>query len=263
MNEAFRARGKTFDDADVARCYAFRPPYPAELFEAVLARAPGRSALLDLGTGPGKIAGALAAKFEVVTAVDPSRPMLDMARDLWRNQDNIEWTCASAEQAHLTREYDLVTAGASIHWVDPAIVFPKLAQHMSDNATIAIVNGDFPKDPPWQSAWTAFVARTAARMGDKYDPENWRATYGAYEAWIDVELKQSFVRGFSQSIDDFIECQHSRASWARHKLGPALAEDFDAETRAILTPYARDGVLRFDVATDLTLGRPRLTPLTS
>ncbi|MFZ1990729.1 MAG: class I SAM-dependent methyltransferase [Alphaproteobacteria bacterium] len=262
MNEAFRARGKTFDDTDVARCYAFRPPYAAELFEAVLARVPDRSALLDLGTGNGKIAGALASKFRHVTAVDPSRPMLHVARELWQDRHNIDWVCSTAEDAPLSGPYDLVTAGASMHWMNPAVLFPKLAQHLSRNGLIAIIVGDFPMEPPWQEAWTSFVSRITERMGGKYDPKGWLANYETHEPWIDIELRQTFVHTCTQSVDDFIECQHSRASWARQKLGPVLCADFDREAKALLVPYARGGTLHFNVDTDLTIGRPRSAPIT-
>ena len=261
MSEAFRNRGKTFDDADVARCYAFRPPYPETLFDAILARVPRRSHLLDLGTGPGKIAGVLAPKFDRLTAVDPSQAMLDVARDLWSERQNIDWVCATAETAEISGPYDLVTAGASIHWMNPALIFPKLALHLAPNGAIAIIVGDFPKDPPWQNAWVDFVARWTERVGDKYQPENWRTSYALHEAWIEVDMKQTFVHPFSQSIGDFIECQHSRASWARRKLGTQFTAEFDAEARTLLAPYARDELLRFEVETELTLCRPRATPL--
>ena len=35
---------------------------------------------------------------------------------------NIRWIVADAEAAPLAGEYDLVTAGASIHWMRPAVL---------------------------------------------------------------------------------------------------------------------------------------------
>jgi SAM-dependent methyltransferase len=253
----FRERGKRFNDADVAGCYAFRPAYPRALFDAVLKRAPGRAKLLDLGTGNGKIAGALADEFDEVTAVDPSPSMLGEARRLWRGHRNISWTCDAGETVPLAGPYDLVTAGASIHWMKPNIVFPRLAGTLAPAGRIAIIVGDFPHDPPWQTAWADFVERWTVRLGDAYAPERWHTGYEAHESWMSIEFREPFLHEVSQTIPDFIECQHSRASWTRHALGPANAEAFDAELLDLLTPFATDGHLSYRVITNLTLGTAR------
>jgi hypothetical protein len=130
------------------------------------------------------------------------------------------------------------------------------------DGAVAIIVGDFPKDPSWQAAWPGFVARWTERLGDKYQPENWRASYAAHETWMDLRVRQTFVHPFSQTVDDFIECQHSRASWARAKLGAKLTAEFDVELRTLVEPFARNGVLSFDVETELMLGDPRSAPLT-
>src|SRR5262249_37316609 len=147
--------------------------------------------------GPGKIAAALALHFDRVTAVDPSQPMLDVAHELWSDQRNIEWICATAEAFELSGPYDLVTAGASIHWMNPAVIFPKLARNLKPGGAAEIIVGAFPKAPPWQSAWPGFVARWSERLGEEYRPENWRASYAMHEPWIDTDLKRSFVHPFA------------------------------------------------------------------
>lgn len=260
-DNTFRNRGKIFDDDDAARCYAFRPAYPPDLFDMLLQRVRGRSKLLDLGTGNGKIAGALAPHFAQVTAVDPSRTMLDAARCVWPLVKNIDWVCGPAEDAPLAGPYDLVTAGASIHWMDPAIIFPKLRKCIADDGLIAIIVGDLASDPQWQEEWTEFVQRWAARLGDPNSPDVWHRNYAAHESWMTEMAKATFAQQVTQSVDDFVECQHSRASWARHRMGEAASGAFDAEIRDLLAPFTLDGKVTYPVATNLTTGRPSLINL--
>ena len=55
--------------ADYAR---FRPTYPPVLFAWLAAQAPARRLAVDVGTGNGQAAVALAAHFERVIGVEPS-----------------------------------------------------------------------------------------------------------------------------------------------------------------------------------------------
>ena len=125
---ARRAVASAFADADVARCYAARPPYAPELYEFLLGQVAGRGRALDLGCGPGKIAIVLAGHFAEVVALDPSAAMIEAGRaaDGGRH-GGIAWTCGTAEAYRTDRGFDLVTAGTSIHWLDHEAVFPKLA----------------------------------------------------------------------------------------------------------------------------------------
>ena len=65
-------------DADAARSYASRPPYPAEVFDALerlIADEPRH--VLDVGCGTGKIARPLAAGVARVDAVDLAQEMVE------------------------------------------------------------------------------------------------------------------------------------------------------------------------------------------
>ncbi len=104
--------GSTFEDEDVARCYQYRAPYAPALYDHLVEIAPATHRALDLGCGPGKIAHGLAARFDVVDAVDPSAAMIAIARE---RPSAIRWIQATSEDAKLAGPYDLVTAGASIH----------------------------------------------------------------------------------------------------------------------------------------------------
>ena len=78
-----------------------------------------------------------------------------------------------------------------------------------------------------------------------------------HEPWMDVAGQERFSILHVQTLEEFIEGQHSRETWARARMGPQLTASFDGELRALLTPYAPGGLLRFTVASTLTWGRPR------
>ncbi|MEJ2130811.1 MAG: class I SAM-dependent methyltransferase, partial [Gammaproteobacteria bacterium] len=188
---------------------------------------------------------------------DPSAPMLEVARELDAlEHSNVHWIHGPAESARLHPPYDLVTAGASIHWMDHAAVFPRLAGAIADDGRMAVIEGDGAYRPPWEDTWLAFIKRWLERVGRPYD-ERRRQELESYRNWMDVEGEQGFAFAFTQVVEDFIECQHSRATWARAKMGRDLAEEFDAELREIVAPFSENGSLRYTVRSELVWGRPR------
>jgi hypothetical protein len=60
---------------------------------------------------------------------------------------------------------------------------------------------------------------------------------------------------FSQCIEDYLRCQHSRSTWSEDHLGEKTSAEFDASMTAILNRYARDGMLTFNVQTRIEWGR--------
>lgn len=250
--------GEAFDDEDVVRCYVHRPPYAPALFEALLARVGERERAVDLGCGPGMIAAALAPHFAEVLAVDPSGPMLAAARARYADRrPNIRWVQARAEDAELGGAIDLTVAGASIHWMLHEALFPKLAERTS---CLAVIFGDGPDQPPWQGAWEAAMAEWLPRFSWTSDPVVFAADANRYEAWMDIEGRESFVTPVRQSLEDFIACQHSRSTWTRAHMGPAASQAFDDDLEARLRPWTVDGMLAFNVRNHLVWGSPRRTP---
>jgi SAM-dependent methyltransferase len=249
--------GAEFEDEDVAAAYVHRPDYPAALHARLLEIAPGRARLADLGCGPGKLARALAPHFDEVLAVDPSAAMLRLgqALDVGR-QPNIRWLRGRAEDVDLDAPIDLVVAGASLHWMDPARLFPKLARAMTCDAVLALVDGDAPTAAPWIDAYQSVIVGWVERLGDTWNGPAHRERMARHDPWFDVLGREAFTVEVRQPLETLIACQHSRATWARSKMGP-LADAFDADLRAALTPWAGDGAMTFEMRVTLVWGRPR------
>ena len=96
--------------ADYAR---FRPIYPPELYACLAAKAPARRLAIDVGTGNGQAAIALAAHFERVIGVEPS----DGQRANATPAPHVEYRPGTAEATGLdAASADLLTVAQAIHW---------------------------------------------------------------------------------------------------------------------------------------------------
>src|SRR5579883_807197 len=128
-----------FDFRRQAATYAcFRPDYAPALYEAIAARTgPGAGRLaLDLGCGPGLVAGALARRGWQVVGVDFSAPMLAEAR---RTGVGAGWVQARAEALPLRAgAVALVTCGTAFHWFAPAPTLAEMARVLAPGGWAAI-----------------------------------------------------------------------------------------------------------------------------
>jgi SAM-dependent methyltransferase len=114
-----RERAESF--GSVAEAYdRFRPAYPEELIDQLLAREP--SGVLDIGCGTGKAARALIARGLDVLGVELHPEMAAIAR-----RHGVPVEVASFEEwDDRGRTFDLAISGQAWHWIDPAIGAPKL-----------------------------------------------------------------------------------------------------------------------------------------
>jgi hypothetical protein len=51
---------------------------------------------------------------------------------------------------------------------------------------------------------------------------------------------------FTQTVDEYIELQHSRGAFALRRMGSSRVLEFDRALRAILENYAVDGSVTYD-----------------
>jgi SAM-dependent methyltransferase len=118
----------------------FRPGYPVELVDAVLAYAgrPVRTAL-EIGAGTGKATRAFAASGVAVVATDPDAAMLAELRR--RVPDVAETTALPFEGLPLDRTHDLVFAAASLHWTRPEGRWDRIAALLVPGGVFASFGG--------------------------------------------------------------------------------------------------------------------------
>lgn len=257
--------GQAFENEEVAGCYVHRPPYPDEFYDKLLDISPAHGAALDLGCGPGKIAHRLSRSFDSVCAIDPSEAMLVIAKSLEGHApSNITWLRGTAESVSFEcQPFDLIVAGASIHWMDHAIVFPRLLDVVNTTYAFAVVDGDAPFQPPWESDWHDFVERWLLKLQEegryvqRAEAGSYQEFMNRYRRFLDISGETAILsQPVSQRVENFVLCQHSRDTFASFKLG-SLREEYDQELESILRPHVTDGRITFRVRTELTWGSIR------
>lgn len=93
----------------------YRPEYPPALFDWLAAMSPGRNLAIDVGTGNGQAALALAERFDAVIGTEPSAGQLAQARTDPRISYRQEPAEAMSAASHSA---DLITAAQAAHWFD-------------------------------------------------------------------------------------------------------------------------------------------------
>ena len=247
----------------MAENYLFRPPYPAEVYDTLLELMSGQPRiLLDAGCGTGKIALGLLDRVDRVDAVDPSEAMLGVARSFdGAGSGKIRWIHSTVEDASLDPPYGLIVAASSIHWMDLDRVIPRFGDALADGAMLAVLDGDAPVDAPWEREETAFMIDfVAAREGQR--PKWWKTVSERFAEPVlvhpgfeSVGRRITATVAHSQSIADYLRCQHSRATWSEDVLGEKACAEFDAAMTKLLSRYARDGMITFAVQTRMEWGR--------
>jgi len=257
MSPAYpRELGRAFQDAEVARNYRYRQPYPPEVFEVLEGLLVEPRTVLDAGSGTGALTIGLARFAKRVDALDPSEAMLGEARRLpGADSERIRWTLGTAESAPLDPPYGLITTGASIHWMVPEIVMPRFRKSLAPEAVLAIVNSE---STFAQQEWHAELVSLIRR----YSPSSQHLEFA--ELVRSLESSGRFVRAgertaaavpYEQSLHDYLTMLASTSSLSRTTLG-ARSDDFAREARAI---SARHGVttVRAELVAQVIWGRPQ------
>ena len=254
--------GDSFSDREVANNYRYRPPYPTALFAKLASIAQANDTVLDLGCGPGKVALGLKQRFSRVVGVDPSAAMLSIARGL-DDTNQIEWIEGDAETTQYGEtKFNLIVAGASIHWMDHPSLFSHLKHHVTPRHVFAVLDGDGADNPPWEADWQAFLGKWVPLLtGEAFSPSAPDSPYRLRQVehlkyLTNVSEVWTTTQSHTQSVTDFILCQHSRETFAPYKMGGHLAA-FDQELADLLSPFADNGMLQFETETRLRWGSIR------
>lgn len=243
-----------FTDGDVVAAYRFRPPYPDALIDRLLALVPGGVRnVLELGCGTGDLCRTLAPHVEHIDAVDPSAAMLRAAKAApGGDAANIAWVKATAEDFAYPRTYDLVLTAESIHWMDWDVVFPRLARAMSPNGRLVWLTRE--EGASWNDHYRALIPRFS--VVSDYRPVDLPAELERGGYWRMEGRDATPPAPFRQSVEDYVELQHSRSSLARYRIGEEKAAAFDAALRRMLAPYADDGMVEYGFSVPYAWGRP-------
>jgi SAM-dependent methyltransferase len=133
--------GRALSFGAVAEAYErFRPGYPAELFDVVMAYAgqPVRTAL-EIGAGTGKATRLFAQRGVTVTATEPDGAMLVELRK--HVPGNVKTVQAAFEDLRPGERYELVYAAAALHWTNPEMRWSRMAELLEPGGVFASFGG--------------------------------------------------------------------------------------------------------------------------
>lgn len=244
-----------------------RPPYPPQLIDEVLSRVSGRTRLLDLACGPGRIALALAGRFESVLAVDSEPDMLATGGRLAEERDitNVTWLCAGAEGLALEdASVDLITIGEAFHRLDQPAVLASSLRWLRPGGAIASMGGTgiLQGREPWQQV----IAELAREWTSEVFPNGWAPSVPGAAVGPDGEAAAMRDAGFTDvesrtffvdkrwSIGEIAGYLRTTSVCSRRILGERHTE-FESALRETLLAQQPDGAFCERLEFGSTVGR--------
>jgi len=140
-NPSSRSYGKVFDEV-AAEYDRHRPAYPGELIDQAcrVAGIGNGDRVLEVGCGSGQLTRALAARDLRVTALEPGKSLIALARQNLEGAGAVEFVNAAFEDAVLPREhFRAVFCASAFHWIDPKVSWQKAADVLVPGGTLALV----------------------------------------------------------------------------------------------------------------------------
>lgn len=244
-----------FSDPSVVAAYHLRPPYLDEIFDVLTGLIVDQPrVVLDVGTGTGEIARRLSDRVDRVDAVDPSRTMIAKGRRLpGGDAPNLRWWCGFAEDTPLFPPYALITAAASLHWMDWPIALPRFRDLLTPSGMLAIIE-DRALPALWDAdLWSLCAEFSTNRAYRPYDVIEELATRGLFR---EVGRVTTGAAAFSQSIDDYVESLHARNGFSRDRMVPDRAATFNRRLRVLVEPFAPDTIVRIRHVNEIVWGHP-------
>jgi SAM-dependent methyltransferase len=97
--------------------------------------------VLEVGCGSGQLTRALVARGLRVTALEPGKSLIALARQNLEGAGAVEFVNAQFEDALLPREqFQAVFSASAFHWVDPEVSWQKAADVLVPGGTLALVS---------------------------------------------------------------------------------------------------------------------------
>jgi SAM-dependent methyltransferase len=217
----------------------FRPGYPEDLFEQVIAYAnrPIRTAL-EIGAGTGKATRLFARAGTTVTATDPDPAMLaELRRHLPATVKTVQ---AAFEDLGTHESFALVYVAAALHWTQPEGRWSRMAALVEPGGVFASFGGPLrPADPAVEEAVRAarapFLETDEIPSPDGTPPEQamqWPGTELQKAEWF-TDVRQTVIeRHLTMSAADYVG--HLSTVSAYVELPPAVQDEVFARIRDVL-----------------------------
>jgi SAM-dependent methyltransferase len=241
---------------------AGRPPYSPRLIRHVM-RLTGLERdhrVLDLGCGPGMLAGAFAPNVGEVVAMDPEPEMLSIAEAEFGGAGRIRFVRGSSfDLSPALGRFRLVTMGRSFQWMDRVETLRRLDGMIEPEGAVALFNSQHRDVPgtPWIAPYRALVSSYAA--DDPTHVKHRAIDWVGHEAILlgsafGVLDEIAVIDRRPVSVAQLVQRALSRSSTTSERLG-AAAPRLAAEIETLLLPMSVDGMLTEVIATYALIAR--------
>ncbi len=252
-----------FQDESVVRAYRYRPQYPADTFALLSDLLPEicvPRTVLDAGCGTGFVARPLAPLVDRVDAVDFSAAAIREGRRLpGGDHPGLRWIEGPIEMAAVDPPYCLITAGASMHWFDWDVVFPRFARLLTADGLFVAV-GMKHERPDWmrEELGPALARFSMNKAFAPYSAAGILAELAEQGLFRLMGSAQTDTIEWRQPIGEWVESIHARNGFSRDRMDPRAAAEADALFAEIATRHADsgDGMITHRYAGRLLWGRP-------
>jgi SAM-dependent methyltransferase len=126
---------------------AYRPEYPAEVFQFILApiSPKKRHLAMDLGAGTGRATRNLVEHFEKVIAVEPDPRMAEKIRGFGARVVVRVTTAEKCVQE--PGSVDLIVIANALHWMEAPLVMKNVTRWLRPGGIFALIDPPFPRVP--------------------------------------------------------------------------------------------------------------------
>ena len=189
---------------------AHRAAYPERLYDRLAAAGivprPGGNAAVDLATGTGMIARALARRGWLVTALDIAPAMIETAAALAKAEGvAIDARVAPAEDTGCAdKRYDLVTAFCCWHWFNHTRSAKEVNRILKSGGRLVVGALDFHRAP-------GNVIELSSTLIKRHNPEWTSDRLGFRLSWADELPAEMFA--IVDRHDELLEIPYSQEAW--------------------------------------------------
>jgi SAM-dependent methyltransferase len=252
--------------AGTAQYYArYRVPYPEELVSDLRMRAgvTGVGRLLDLASGPGRVALPLAPFFREVWALDLEPEMIEAGREEAgrRGVTNVRWLVGRAEEVEApVGAFELITIGDAFHRLDRWLIARRALEWLAPGRCVATMgcDGVFEGDEQWQALGAAVLGRwgvASPGSGQRVASQPSHPNEAIFRAvGFDDAASYQFSIPYVWTLDAIVGNLYSTSVASKRALGDKAA-DFEADLRRTLLAYDARGEYRATFSFGFTLAR--------
>ena len=238
-----------------AQFYArYRVAYPDNLLDDLCSRAgvSGTGRLLDLASGPGRLALPLSSRFSEVLAVDQEPEMVEVGQQEARRLgiDNVRWEVCRAEELELAAaSIELVTIGEAFHRLHQRTIAALALRWLKPGCRVATLGcyGVTRGHEPWQQ----ILRDVLRKWKDKHVPPRVSRSSGRYHGLVhDGQVLQQagylqvenheFSHPYEWTTDSIIGTLYSASGNLKKTLGDESGA-FEAELRDRLLSHDARG----------------------